>query len=172
LTWPVAVATGTDPKVFTPTYLVGSTAAWDKGIGAETRSIDPKVAAEPVHWEIKRENMLKKDNDKPCFRAPTLFRGILTPSLMGISWPGALGRREWDWRTGVDGAGDWERGEGAVDDWGRGPLAQADLAGSGVAFFGADAVEDLLILQRYKRLNEEKINEKEEVWIVAEITNF
>ena len=39
--------------------------------------------------------------------------------------------------------------EDAVDDdWG-GPLAQADFAGRGVEFFGADAVEDLLILQRY-----------------------
>ena len=51
----------------------------------------------------------------------------------------------------MDGAGDCERGEGAVDDdWG-GPLAQADFAGSGVGFFGADAVEDLLILKRYIR---------------------
>ena len=33
------------------------------------------------------------------------------------------------------------------DVWG-GPLAQADFAGSGIGFFGADAVEDLLILQR------------------------
>jgi len=33
-----------------------------------------------------------------------------------------------------------------------GPLAQADLAGSGVGFFGADAVEDLLILQPPKRV--------------------
>ena len=70
---------------------------------------------------------------------------------MGIPWPNVLGRREWDCRAGVDGAGDWERGEGAVDeDWG-GPLAQADLAGRGVGYFGADAVEDLLILQRDMR---------------------
>ena len=33
------------------------------------------------------------------------------------------------------------------DDWG-GPLAQADFAGSGVVLFVAEAVEDLLILQR------------------------
>ena len=30
-------------------------------------------------------------------------------------------------------------------DWG-GPLAQADFAGSGVGFFGADAIEDLVHL--------------------------
>ena len=53
LTWPVAVATGTDPKVFTPSDLVGGTAAGDEDIGAETSSIDPKVTAEPVHWKIK-----------------------------------------------------------------------------------------------------------------------
>ena len=75
---------------------------------------------------------------------------------MGIPWPNVLGRREWDCRAGVDGAGDWERGEGAVDeDWG-GPLAQADLAGRGVGFFGADAVEDLLILQRDERLKKKR----------------
>ena len=34
--------------------------------------------------------------DKPCFKAaaPTLPRGILTPSLMGTPWPRALERRE------------------------------------------------------------------------------
>ena len=47
LTWPVA--TGTDPKDFTPSDLVGGTAAGDEDIGAETSSIDPKVTAEPVH---------------------------------------------------------------------------------------------------------------------------
>ena len=30
-------------------------------------------------------------------------------------------------------------------------LAQADFAGSEVGFFGADAIEDLLILKRYMR---------------------
>ena len=49
LTWPVA--TGTDPKVFTPSDLGGGPAAGDEDIGAETSSIDPKVTAEPVHWE-------------------------------------------------------------------------------------------------------------------------
>jgi hypothetical protein len=49
LTWPVA-ATGTVPKVFTPSDLVGGTAAGDEDIGAETSSIDPNVTAEPVYW--------------------------------------------------------------------------------------------------------------------------
>ena len=56
------------------------------------------------------------------------------------------------------------------DDWG-GPLAQADFAGSGVGFFGADAVEDLLILQRRKRLKKKKKKEKN-LRIVAKIMNF
>ena len=115
------------------------------------------------HWtctlrKMRKSTSWKKDeNDKPCFTAPTLFRGILTPSLMGIPWPSALGRRECDRRTGVDGAGDWERGEGAVDDdWG-GPFAQADFARSEVGFFGgAVAVDDLLILQRDIWETEEK----------------
>ena len=77
--------------------------------------------------------------------APTLFRAILTPSLMGIPWLGVLGWRKWDGRTGADGARDWK---GAVDgDWGW-TNTQADPAGTGVRFFGADAIEDLVILQR------------------------
>ena len=46
--------------------------------------------------------------------------------------------------VGVDdwfGAGDWERGS-----FGGGPLDQADEDASGVGFFGAEAVEGLLIL--------------------------
>lgn len=39
-----------------------------------------------------------------------------------------------------------------------GPLAQADLAGSGVGFFGAVAVEDLLILETRKRGQMSKIS--------------
>lgn len=51
LTWPVA--TGTDPKVFTPSDLVGGTAAGEEDIGAETSFIDPKVTAEPVYRESR-----------------------------------------------------------------------------------------------------------------------
>ena len=43
------------------------------------------------------------------------------------------------------GAGDCVLGVGAEDVFG-GPFAQADLCGSGVVGFGADAAADLLIL--------------------------
>jgi len=56
---------GTDPKDFTPSDLIGGAAAGEEDIGAESSSIDPNVTAEP------------------CFSAPTLPRGTLTPSLMG-----------------------------------------------------------------------------------------
>lgn len=55
----------------------------------------------------------------------------------------ALGRREWVWMTGADGAGDCER-DGVDDDWG-GPRDQADTFGI-VGFLDVCAVEDLLIL--------------------------
>jgi hypothetical protein len=47
----------------------------------------------------------------------------------------------------VVGTGDCERGEEA-DELLGGPFAQADLDGSGVGIFGADAVEGLLILRQ------------------------
>ena len=52
---PVGAATGTDPKVFRPSDFVRGTAAGDGDVGAETSSIDPKVTAEPVHWERENE---------------------------------------------------------------------------------------------------------------------
>lgn len=119
---------GTDPKDFTtPSDLRGGAAAGDEDIDAEASSIDPNVTAEP------------------CFAAaaPALLRGMLTPSLIGIACPRALGRREcvrWGC-DGVGGAGDCERGDGADEVWG-GPFAQADCARSGLC---DDAVEDLLI---------------------------
>jgi len=92
------------------------------------------------------EHAKKRDRwlDRPCFAeaAPTLLRGILTPSLMGTP-PSALGRREWEvlGRGEGSGAGDWERGDGA--DVCGGPFDQADFGGS---VFAEDAVEGLLIL--------------------------
>lgn len=55
---------GTVPNVLTPSDFIGGVAAGDDDIGAETSSIDPK------------------DTAGPCFAAPTLFRGMLTPSFM------------------------------------------------------------------------------------------
>ena len=44
---------------------------------------------------MRKINKLKKDEgDEPRFTAPTLFRGILTPSSMDVPWPKALGRQE------------------------------------------------------------------------------
>ena len=81
----------------------------DEGIGAEMSSIDLRVTSEPVHWDrnlLEKINKLKKDeDDKPCFTAPKLFRGIPTPSSMGILRLSVLGRK-WYGRTGVDGLGD------------------------------------------------------------------
>lgn len=59
------VVAGTEPKDFTPSDLMAGVAAGDDEMGAETSSIEPKVTAEP------------------CFTAPTLLRGMLTPSFMG-----------------------------------------------------------------------------------------
>jgi hypothetical protein len=123
------VVAGTEPNDFTPSDLMAGVAAGDDEMGAEASSIEPNVTAEP------------------CFTAPTLFLGMLTPSFMGTPWPRALGRREWvRWGAavveGLAGAGDCDRGDGAVALWG-GPFAQADFCGSGI--FGNVAVEDLLI---------------------------
>lgn len=48
----------------------------------------------------------------------------------------------------AEGAGDCGRGDGAVEVFAGGPFAQADFDGSWVDVFGAEAVEDLLILGR------------------------
>ena len=60
-------------------------AAGEENIGAETSSIDPKVMAEP---ETEIRNWEK--DDKPCFTAPTLFRGTVTLSSTGIPCTSAL----------------------------------------------------------------------------------
>jgi hypothetical protein len=72
-------AAGTVPNDFTTLSFMGFGAAGDEDIGADASSIDPKVTGEP------------------CFAAaaPTLLRGMLTPSLIGTDWPRALVRREW-----------------------------------------------------------------------------
>jgi hypothetical protein len=59
---------GTEPKDFTPSddALIAGVAAGEEDIGAEASSMDPKDTTEPV------------------FVAPTLLRGILTPSFIGI----------------------------------------------------------------------------------------
>lgn len=75
------------------------------------------------------------------------MRAPATPSLNDTPWPSALGRLEWV-GGGAPCAGDWERGEGAEGVLWGGPLDQADFDGSAVEIFGAEAVEDLLILQR------------------------
>lgn len=59
---------GTEPNDFTLSAeaLMAGVAAGDEEIGAEASSMDPKDTTEPV------------------FVAPTLLRGILTPSFIGI----------------------------------------------------------------------------------------
>jgi hypothetical protein len=71
--------TRTVPNALTPSDLMGGGAAGEDDIGADVSSIDPNVTT------------------GPCFMAaaPTLPRGILTPSLMGTPRPRALGSREW-----------------------------------------------------------------------------
>ena len=99
------------------------------------------MRADAVGEDEKRER--EKRKDVPCLTTGTLLREM--PSFMGTPWPSALGRREWvRWGRGVC-AGDCERGVGAALFCG-GPFAQADREGSCVVF-GADAVEDLLILR-------------------------
>jgi len=103
---------GTEPNVFTPSAddLMAGVAAGEEDMGAEASSMDPKETTEPV------------------FVAPTLLRGILTPSFIGIPCPRVLGLLECVACTGagVDGAGDCERGEADCG----GPFAQADFVGS------------------------------------------
>jgi hypothetical protein len=71
------LAAGTDPNDLTTfSDLIGGAVAGDEDIGAATSSIEPKVTAEP------------------CFAAPTLLRGMLTPSFMDTPLR-ALGRLEW-----------------------------------------------------------------------------
>ena len=77
---------------------MGGAAAGEDDIGAEASSIDPNVTTEPGK---ERKNSICNQKrgetmNKPCFKAaaPTLPRGILTPSLMGTPWPRALVRRE------------------------------------------------------------------------------
>ena len=62
--------------------------------------------------------------------------------------PNALGRLEWVGAEGevTEGAGDCGRVDGAVAVFAGGPFAQADFDGSWDDVFGAEAVEDLLIL--------------------------
>lgn len=90
--------------------------------------------------------------DSPCFTAPTLLRGTLTPSFMGTPWLwlSVLGRRECVALLKFVGAGDWERGEEGTAEFG-GPFAQADCTGSGGGILDAVAVEDLLILRNKKK---------------------
>lgn len=86
--------------------------------------------------------------DEPCFTAPTVLRGTLTPSFMGIPWPRLLALREWFALVGgvaLPGAGDCERGVGAAEVLG-GPFAQADFVGNWEEIFCVETVEDLLIL--------------------------
>lgn len=94
----------------------------EMGADAAASSIEPKVTGEA------------------CFAAPTLPRGMLTPSLMGMLWRAALGRLECEgWNC--DGAGDWERLD--WEDVG-GPFDQAEVPGS-LVFCGTVPVDDLLI---------------------------
>ena len=98
----------------------------------------------------------------PDFGAPTGLRAPATPSLKATPCPRVEGRLEW---VGVAddvelaGAGDCVLGVGAEEVFG-GPFAQADLCGSGVEGFGADAAEDLLILRSGLGWNEWELYEK------------
>ena len=76
---------------------MGGAAAGEDDIGADASSIDPNVTTEPGKKKKSICNQKRGETmDKPCFKAaaPTLPRGILTPSLMGTPWPRALERRE------------------------------------------------------------------------------
>lgn len=57
--------TGTDPKVLGTSGFMDGTAAGEEEMGADGSSIEPNVT------------------EDPCFTDPTLFRGMLTPSLNG-----------------------------------------------------------------------------------------
>lgn len=122
------LAAGTVPNDLTIVSLsVGGAGAGEEDICAEASSIDPNVTGEPCF---------------PAAAAP-MFRGMVTPSLIGTAEPRALGRLEcvncgccW-----AEGAGDCERGDGA-DVCCGGPFDQADFAGSDLF---VDVVEDLLI---------------------------
>ena len=83
----------------------------------------------------------------PDFGAPTGLRAPATPSLNATPCPRVEGRLEWEGVADeLAGAGDCVLGVGAEEVFG-GPLDQADFCGSGVESFGADAAEDLLILE-------------------------
>lgn len=58
---------GTEPKVLTPSDLMGGTETGEEEMGAVTSSIDPNVTGEAL------------------LAAPTLLRLMLTPSLMGMA---------------------------------------------------------------------------------------
>lgn len=58
---------GTEPKVLTPSDLMGGTDTGEDEMGAVTSSIDPNVTGEAL------------------LAAPTLLRLMLTPSLMGTA---------------------------------------------------------------------------------------
>ncbi len=84
---------GTVPNILTPSDFIGGMAAGDDDIDAETSSIDPKDTAGPGIATVSRARE-EAECDSPCFVAPTLFRGMLTPSLICIPWPRVLGRLE------------------------------------------------------------------------------
>lgn len=142
---------GTVPKDLTPSDFTAGAEAGEEDMGAPVSSIDPKDTAEPfadASMEFQKRGY--SGSRSPCFTAPTVLRGTLTPSFMGIPWPRALGLRECVALAGgvaLPGAGDEERGLGTVDEVAvGGPFAQADFVESGVGIFCAEAVEDLLIL--------------------------
>ena len=84
------------PKDFTPSDLMGGAVAGEEEMGAETSSIDPNVTAEPERVKEVGISGLKWESIRmhgPCFAAPTLFRGTLTPSFIGTP-ERALGRLE------------------------------------------------------------------------------
>ena len=95
-----ALSAGTEPNDLTPSCFMGGAGAGEEEIGAETSSMEPKVTADAVREDEKRER--EKRRNMPCLlTAETLLREMLTPSFMGTPWPSALGRREWvRWGSG------------------------------------------------------------------------
>ena len=71
-----------------------------------------------------------------------------TPSLNATPCPNVLGRLECvvGAEGAAEGAGDCGRGDGAVEVFASGPFARAEFDESWVDVIGAEAVEDLLIL--------------------------
>ena len=141
---------GTEPKdLIRSGFIVGAGAGEDE-MGAEASSIDPKVTDDPGDGRNRLRLGAGCAGGKACAPDFDAFEDVRapTPSLNATPCPNVLGRLECvsGAEGAAEGAGDCGRGDGAVEVFAGGPFAQADFDGSWVDVFGAEAVEDLLIL--------------------------